>query len=272
VLDPIWCIGFLVLRPMFYDVVYYPFLACFYPVRFLRNETFEVPGVGKTTLPVYEVKVSHRTRRVDASIRLRGPNSAIYVTDTLIDEFTDGEERVVMAHEFGHLYDQLHLEARTPTGIAQARRKLMLGSAQLLAAALSLGIMLFASPLLGLSGVHDLAGFPMLAGLTLALGTVLSPFLYAEARRDEKDADQYALAITGDISNYLSVMQKLRRMNLEQAESGPLRRFFLDTHPSYTERISLALEYRRRLRPRRRKAEPARGAVLRPARPRQGRR
>ena len=133
-----WLFAFLLLRPLFFEYVYYPVLARFYPVRFLRNETFTLPGIGKTTLPVYEVQVSHKTRRANATIRLRGRKTAIYVTDTLIEEFTDGEERVVMAHEFGHLYDHLHLEARTRAGVAQAHRKLMLGSLQLVAGALSL--------------------------------------------------------------------------------------------------------------------------------------
>jgi STE24 endopeptidase len=246
VLIVLWCAVFVFGRRLFFDCVYYPLIACFYPVRFLRNETFALPGVGKITLPVYQVRVSHNTRRANAGIRLRGKKTAIYVTDTLIDEFTDGEERVVMAHEFGHLYDHLHLEERTRAGVAQAHRKLRLGSVQLLAGLVSLLIMHLLAPTLGLQGVHDLAGFPLLAALTLGLGQLLSPLLCAEARRDERDADEYALAVTGDVGNYISVMRKLRRMNLEESCSGPLCRLLFDTHPSYTERVRLAMEYRRR--------------------------
>lgn len=244
---------FLLGRPLFFDYVYFPLLALFYPVRFLRRETFVLPGLGKRTLPVYLVQVSHKTSRANAGIRLRGKKTAIYVSDTLIDEFTDGEERVVMAHEFGHLYDHLHLEERTRAGIAQAHRKLALGSVQLLAGVISLALMYLIAPMMGLEGVHDLRGFPLLAAMTLVLGRVLSPYLCAEARRDERDADEYALAITGDVDNYVSVMRKLRRMNLEESCAGPISRFLFDTHPSYEERVRLAREYRRRhtARPRR---------------------
>lgn len=248
-LFPAWCVVFLLVRPFLLHTLEQRLLNCFYPVRFLRHETFTVPGLGKTTLPVYEVQVSHRTRRAEASIQLRGKRSAIYVTDTLIEAFSDGEERVVIAHEFGHLYDREHLESRTAAGVAQAQRKLMLGSVQVLAGAIALLLMQFLAPRLGLAEMHDLAGFPLLAGLTLALATAISPLLYAEARQDERDADCYALAATGDVQNYVSVMHKLRQMNLEESDSSPWSRLFFDTHPSYAERIRLALEYRRRLKP-----------------------
>ena len=242
----LWCAGFLFGRALFYDWVYYPLLSVFYPVRYLRSETFYLPGVGRMTLPVYEVKVSPKTKRVSASIRLRGKKTAIYVTDTLIDEFTDGEERVVMAHEFGHLYDKLHLEERTRAGVAQAHRKLALGSAQLLAGGVSLVLLYFLAPRIGLHSVRDLAGFPLLAAMTLVLAQVFSPMLYAEARKDERDADEYALAVTGDRESYISVMRKLRLLNLEEHCSSPLLGSLFDSHPSYAERVRLALSYRRR--------------------------
>lgn len=250
------CLLYLLLRNLFYDWVYYPLLERFYPVQFLRYETFTLPGVGKRTLPVYLVKVSHKTTRANAAIRMRGKQTAIYVTDTLIDEFTDGEERVVMAHEFGHLYDRLHLEERTPAGIAQAHRKLLLGSVQLVAGAAALLVMYFLAPLLGLDGVQDLAGLPLLAALTLILSQVCTPYLCAEARQDERDADHYALQITDDPGNYLSVMRKLRLMNLEESSPGWLSTLF-HTHPSYAERAGMATAYRRRKQPR--KAQPWRG-------------
>ena len=247
-----WCFAFPVCRNLFHEYVYQPLYALFYPVRFLRYETFSLPGVDRTTLPVYQVQVSHKTRRANASIRLRGKRTAIYVTDTLIDEFTDGEERVVMAHEFGHLYDHLHLEERTRAGVAQAHRKLVLGSAQLLAGVLSFGLLYVLGPLFGWKSPTDLVTFPLLAALTLGLSQLISPFLCREARRDERDADEYALAITGDVENYLSVMRKLRRINLEEIYASPLSRIFFDTHPSYQERVHLALHYRRRHAPKRR--------------------
>jgi Zn-dependent protease with chaperone function len=134
----------------------------------------------------------------------------------------------------------------------------MLGSAQFLAGGVSLCLVHLFSPLFHLHGVQDLSGFPLLAALTLALAYCLSPLLCSEARRDERDADEYALAVTGDVENYVSVMRKLRRMNLEERDYHPWSRFFFDTHPSYAERVHLAQQYRRR-HPSRRKAPHWRG-------------
>lgn len=252
-----WCAGFLLLRPLFMRRFHEPLLRRFYPVRFLREETFALPGVGRRTLPVYEVRVGHATRRVNAALCLTSGEPAIVVTDTLIGAFTDGEERVVMAHEFGHLYDRLHLEERTPAGVAQAQRKVAWGLAQLLAAAGALALLHLLAPALGLAGAHDLAGFPLLAALAIVLAHCLTPALNREARQDERDADAYALAATDDPENYLSVMRKLRAINLEEAAPHPLRSLFFGTHPSYLERAGLALDYRRRRSPRR--ARPWRG-------------
>ncbi len=107
------------------------------------------------------------------------------------------------------------------------------------------------SPLLGLKGVHDLRGFPLLAAMTLGLAFIVSPWLCAEARHDECDADEDALAATGDVESYISVMRKLRQMNLEESCSTPLCHFLFDTHPDYVERVRLAFSYHRRFNPRR---------------------
>jgi hypothetical protein len=60
------------------------------------------------------------------------------------------------------------------------------------------------------------------------------------------------------VENYVSVMRKLRCMNLEESTHSPLSRFLFDTHPSYSERVDLALRYRRR-RPGKKKAPHWRG-------------
>ncbi|MGV3722310.1 MAG: M48 family metalloprotease, partial [Actinomycetota bacterium] len=129
---------------------------------------------------------------------------------------------------------------------AQAQRKVKLGSAQLLAGLASLCLVQAVSGPLGFEGPHDLVAVPLLAVLTLFLARLFDPFLCAEARRDEQDADRYALAITGDVPNYVSVMRKLRSMNLEEGTANPISRFLFDTHPSYHERVHLARHYRRR--------------------------
>lgn len=248
-----WFLYFLGVRYLYCQCLYAPLLRRLYKVRLLRHESFHLPDLGRRVLPVYEVRVSHKTRRVDAHLHLAGRRSAIYVTDTLIAEFTDAEEKVVFAHEFGHLYDRIFLEERTVAGIRQAGRKLIWALLQIFAILAAILVIDAIDPLLGYSGAGDLVAFPLLISFTIAIGYMLAPLSYAEARRDEEDADTYALRITGDVQNYRSVMFKMRCMNLEESNSDPLARFLFDTHPSYTERLRLAERFPGRRSDRRRR-------------------
>lgn len=237
--------GLAVLRLIYYEWLFLPLLSLFYPVRYLRMECLHLPGLGRRMLPVYEVQVSHKTRRANAGI-LFGRQPRVLVTDTLIDAFSDAEERVAIAHEFGHLYDHLFLEERTAFGLAQAKRKLLWnGAAWLVAALLTFSLEAVLGPLLGLPRVGDPAAVPLLAAMVLFFAPLVLPFANREARTDEGEADQYALRITRDAGSYLSVMEKLRELNLEERRPGLISRLFFDTHPSYLERIRLGRAFRK---------------------------
>jgi STE24 endopeptidase len=236
----------LLLRSVYYEWLFLPLMSVFYPVRFLRSECFYLPGIGRRILPVYEVQVSHKTRRANAGILL-GRQPRVLVTDTLIDAFTDAEERVAIAHEFGHLYDHLFLEERTAFGLAQAKRKLLWnGAAWLVAALLTFSLESWLAPTFGLPRVGEPAAVPLLTAMLLFFAPLVLPFANAEARTDEREADEYALRITHDPASYLSLMQKLREMNLEERRPGLISRVFFDTHPSYLERIHLGRAHHRR--------------------------
>jgi STE24 endopeptidase len=238
--------GLLALRLLYYEWLFLPVLSLFSPVRFLRTECLHLPGIGRRMLPVYEVKVSHKTRRANAGILL-GRHPRVLVTDTLIDAFTDAEERVAIAHEFGHLYDHLFLEVRTAFGLGQARRKLLWnGAAWLIAAGMTFGLESGVAPALGLPRVGDPAAAPLLAAMFLLFVPLVLPLANAEARIDEQEADEYALKITHDAASYLSLMEKLKRLNLEERRPGLISRLFFDTHPSYLERIRLGRAFRNR--------------------------
>jgi Zn-dependent protease with chaperone function len=241
-------VGLFALRLIYYEWLFLPLLSLFYPVRFLRTECFHLPCLGRRMLPVYEVKVSHKTRRANAGILL-GRQPRVLVTDTLIDAFTDAEERVAIAHEFGHLYDHLFLEVRTAFGLGQARRKLLWnGGAWLVAALMTFVLQSWAAPRLQLPRVGDPAAVPLLAAMFLLFVPALLPVANAEARIDEREADEYALKITHDAPSYLSLMEKLKRLNLEERRPGLISRLFFDTHPSYLERIRLGRAFRQRSR------------------------
>jgi STE24 endopeptidase len=240
--------GLVALRLVYYEWLFLPVLSLFYPVRYLRTECLHLPGVGRRMLPVYEVKVSHKTRRANAGILL-GRHPRVLVTDTLLEAFTDAEERVAIAHEFGHLYDHLFLEARTAFGLAQAKRKLLWnGAAWLFAGLLTMALEGSVAGALHLPSLGDPAGVPLLGALFLLFAPAVLPLANAEARTDEREADEYAIRITHDASSYLSLMEKVRRLNLEERRPGFISRLFFDTHPSYLERIRLGRAMRKQAR------------------------
>jgi STE24 endopeptidase len=238
-LTPPWLAAFCLLRAFYYRKLYLPVLSLFYPVRYLTAESFFLPGIGRRQMAVYEVEVAKKTRRCNACVILSGGTGSVLVTDTLVDQFSDAEEKVVIAHEFGHLYDRLFLEERTSAGLAQARRKLWFaGGGWLGVAILGLCVVQLLESPLGLH-VDDLAAFPLEVALVLGLGQLLAPLLNAESRIDEREADEYALKITRDVESYFAVMNKLRRINLEESAPGALDRLFYGTHPSYLERCQI---------------------------------
>jgi STE24 endopeptidase len=253
-----WLAAFFALRAVYYQNLYLPVLSLFHRVRYLRAESFFLPGIGRRIMPVYEVEVGHKTRRCNACVIMGRGGGSVLVTDTLVDEFSDAEEKVAIAHEFGHLYDRLFLEERTSAGLAQARRKMWFSGGGWLGAALFglCAVQLMESPLR--MHVDDLAAFPLEVALVLALGQLLSPLINAESRIDECEADEYALRITRDVDSYFSVMNKLRRINLEESCPGPLDRLLYGTHPSYLERLQIGLNFQRRTarKPRSGRARP----------------
>lgn len=241
VLAPLWLALFLALRAGYYRWLYLPVLRLFYPVRYLRAESFFLPGIGRRLMPIYEVEVGRKTRRCNATVILTGRGSGtVLVTDTLVNQFSDAEEKVVIAHEFGHLYDHLFLEAHTPHGRAQALRKIgWLGGGWYGAAMLGFFFVQLLEGPLGIQA-DDLAAFPLEAALVLLVLLGVAPFTHAESRIDEHEADEYALKITGDVKSYVAVMNKLRRINLEESDPGLIDRWLYGTHPTYLERLKLA--------------------------------
>ena len=102
------------------------------------------------------------------------------------------------------------------------------------------------TPALHLPRVGDPAAVPLLAAIFLLFAPAVLPLANAEARIDEQEADEYALKITHDAASYLSLMEKLRRLNLEERRPGFISRLFFDTHPSYLERLRLGRAFRER--------------------------
>jgi STE24 endopeptidase len=180
---------------------------------------------------VYKVEMSSRTKAANAMVMGLGNTRRIVLFDTLISEFSADEIETIMAHELGH---QVHkdigfsilVEGGSITiGLYLAALGLQAGAARL-----------------GLSGVADVAGMPLLALVFGAFGLVTLPLTNGFSRWRERMADQFALKQTGKGAAFASAFSRLANQNLAEVDPSPWVEFLLYSHPPLNKRIQMALE------------------------------
>src|SRR5712691_9032295 len=141
-----------------------------------------VPAVG-----VWIADQSRKSRTANAAVIGLGRTRRIVLFDTLAARFTPDEIESVLAHELGH---HVHGDARRGLAVQGA---LTLASFWLADRLLRAG-----APAFGLAGASDPAGMPWLALVLLALSLVALPLGNAFSRWVERQADDFALATTGN--------------------------------------------------------------------------
>lgn len=175
-------------------------------------------------VPIRDVLVqdaSRRTRKANAYVSGLGSTRRVVVADTLLEQATDAEVRVVVAHELGH----------------RRARHVLVGTLLAMAGAVTATVVVWA--LLGPT-VADPHRLPLLLLIGLAGAVVSLPALSAISRRWERSADRFALELTGDRNAYLDAFRRLARVNLSDLDPPPLVYVLLFSHPTPAERIAAA--------------------------------
>jgi STE24 endopeptidase len=95
-------------------------------------------------------------------------------------------------------------------------------------------------PRLGIRGVDDPAGLPLLLLGAGAVSLALVPLANALSRRAERRADRFALALTNRPEAFISAMRRLGAQNLAEEHPSRLVRALFYTHPPIPERVSAA--------------------------------
>ena len=188
--------------------------------------------IGAEVRGVYVWKLGEKTRRANAALAGWGRTRRILLADTLIDEYTEDEIEVVMAHELAH-----HVHG-------DIWRALLLRSALAFGAfyAVHLGLGWWSTSL-GYRSISDFANIPLLILMTAAVSFVAMPLANAFSRRQERAADEFALATTGMTTEFASAMAKLASQNLSRRQSNRIVEFLFHSHPSVESRIQFANEY-----------------------------
>jgi STE24 endopeptidase len=178
------------------------------------------------------LKMGEKTAAANAMVAGLGPTVRIYVSDTLAEPEEQetatealGRSRVVLAHELGHHHSRdiwrllAVSAASTAAGVAGAW-----------------------AAVAGLApdGPGHVTALPA-AALGFALGSaVISPFVAAYARRRERAADAYAVALTGEGETFARALERLVARNLGELDPPRWSHLLTASHPTPRERIAAA--------------------------------
>jgi STE24 endopeptidase len=175
-------------------------------------------GVGEVDVEVKNA--SERTTTANAEVYGLGPTKRVVLWDTLLDgRFSDGEVRLVIAHELAHV----------------GRHHLYKGVAWF--------VLLAPLVLLVVARASDLTRPEGVPGAVLAVVLVqlaLLPVTSAISRRYEAEADWVALEATRDPAAAESLYRDFSRTALAQPKPPTWSYALRSTHPSLLDRIAMA--------------------------------
>lgn len=226
-------VGIVRLAPIVLLPVFYRFKPLERPALATR-----LVGLAKRTntevVGVFEWVMSGHTRKANAALTGLGRTRRILLSDTLLAAYSDDEIEVVLAHELAHhvhhdLLRSLALQAAILTGGFFMA---------------DLALQMLAGPL-GLRGLSDPAGLPLLLLVGGAWSYLAMPLTNAQSRAHERAADRYALQTTQNVDAFVSAMKRLSQQNLAEESPSALVRWLYYSHPPIRERIDAARAFSR---------------------------
>jgi STE24 endopeptidase len=178
---------------------------------------------------IYTFNMSKDTRKANAGFTGIGRGKRIILSDTLIENFTPAEIRVIFAHELGHYLGRHISKNIILSGIVIFVTFFLCGRLYdtTLAAA-------------GYAFVYDIAALPILLFYLSLFSLLVMPLTNIISRAYEREADLFALRIGRDRESFISSMEKLARLNLADMDPHPAIEFLFYGHPSIRKRIEFA--------------------------------
>jgi Zn-dependent protease with chaperone function len=172
---------------------------------------------------------SRKSRTANAAVMGLGRTRRIVLYDTLSTGFSAPEVEAVLAHELGH-----HVHGDMRRGLAVHA---VIGVATFWVAdqALRAGV-----GRLGFAGVADPAGLPWFMLVLATLGVLVTPLANAFSRHIERQADDFALALTRDSDAFIGAMERLATLNLAERRPHRVKELLLFSHPALDRRIARA--------------------------------
>ena len=178
---------------------------------------------------VYEMDASRRTTAANAYVTGLGRTKRVVLYDTLVDDFTPAETRLVVAHELGHVRHR-----DVPKGLLWIALVAPFG-------------MWAAAVLVERIGPRELGprAVPAVA-LSLALVVPVLTTVSNQLSRDvERSADAFSLELTRDPRTFIAFHERLADRNVSDPDPPALTRFLLGTHPTTLQRLGQAEAFAR---------------------------
>jgi STE24 endopeptidase len=177
---------------------------------------------------------SRRSKKSNAFFTGFGRNKRIALFDTLIEQHTPAEMIAVLAHEIGH-FKRHHIKQMMAASILQTGAMLFLLS-------FFIGYQgLFDAFFMGQPSVY--AGILFFALLFAPLDFFVGLGLHSLSRRNEYEADRFAVSATGNPTAMVTALKRLSADNLTNLTPHPLYVFLNYSHPPMPARIRAILNY-----------------------------
>lgn len=209
-------------------------LPIFYPAKPLERPALIgrlhklAEGTGMTISGVFDLALSKDTKKANAMLTGLGSSRRVYLSDTLLEAFSDDQIGVVFAHELGH-----HIHGHIWKGIAMS------------AAAMSVMVGLIHWRLDPFAGqpeawVSAAGALPQVFLITTVWPLLIAPATNAISRSFERQCDRDALRLTNDPAAYRGAFQLLAAMNLADPDPPRWEEILFHDHPPIRQRIAMA--------------------------------
>jgi STE24 endopeptidase len=203
------------------------------PAGQTRDDVLELAKrAGVDVGDVFTVDASRRTTAANAYVTGLGKTKRVVLYDTLLENFTRDEVRLVVAHELSHVHYRdvpnglLYLAIVAPFGLFAVAR--------------------LTDRLAPDDGAEPgPAILPALALSLVVMTTTITTISNQLSRRIEARADSFALMLTAEPAPFISFEKRIALRNLSDPDPPDWQTALLATHPPTLDRIGIGVAYER---------------------------
>lgn len=181
---------------------------------------------------IFILELSAKTIKANAMVAGLGESKRIYLSDTLLDDFSHQEIEIIVAHELTHnrnhdIYKQIFVSFAASM-FSFYFCNFFLGRAV---------------DYFGYIEKYDIANVPVLSLLIVVASIILLPLQNGFSRCLEENADAGSIKATNNAQGFITMMAKLGKRNLSEFRPHKAIEFFLYDHPPIASRIRMAQKF-----------------------------